>query len=322
MSALAEVTARRHLGVRLDWSKFGLLVAFVIMCVVFSLASPHFLTFSNFRNVLRQSSVLFLAAAGQTLVLLTGGIDLSQGSIISVVSIVTALAIVRAGLVAGLISGLLAGVACGLINGLLVGKAKVQPFVATLGMMYVADGMALIANGGQPVEILTDMADKFFFLGGGYLGFIPIPVLVAAIAGVALYVFLKRTRSGRYIYALGGNPEAARLSGINVSSIHILVYVLSGLLCALASILLSARIISGQPTLGGDFNMQSLGATVIGGTALTGGKGGVTQTVVGVLLIGFMTNGLNILGLQTFYQRVVIGVVVILSVLLAMSKKR
>lgn len=317
-----EVAEMRLRRIQLDWAKSGMLIAFVAMCVVFSVASPYFLTVKNVLNVLRQSSVLFLVAAGQTIVLLTGGIDLSQGSVISLVSIIAALALVRYGILAAVWVGLATGLLCGLVSGLLVGKARLQGFVATLGMMYVAEGLALIAHGGQPVEMLTSGADKFFIIGGGYVGPIPIPVITAFVVGVVLHIFLTRTRTGRYVYATGGNPEAARLSGVNTSAVNVLVYVLSGLLCAAGSITLSARIMSGQPTLGGDFTMQSLGAAVIGGTALTGGRGGIPQTIVGVLFMGFMTNGLNILGLPTFVQRVVIGIVVIVSVLLAIGKGR
>lgn len=305
---------------RFDVSKLGLPVAFVMMITVFSLSSPYFLTVKNVLNVLRQSSVLFLMAAGQTLVLLTAGIDLSQGSVVSLVSITTVLGLVKWGIMPGVLVGLATGLACGLVNGLLVGKAKLAAFVATLGMMYVAEGVALLANGGQPVEILTSSADSFFLIGGGYLGPIPIPVIIAIVVGLLLHVFLTRTRTGRHIYAVGGNAEAARLSGIDISKVKILVHALSSVLCAAGSIILSARIMSGQPTLGGDLNSQSLGAAVIGGTALTGGRGGILQTVVGVLFMGFMTNGLNILGLPTFVQRVVIGVVIVVSVLFSMMK--
>lgn len=306
-----------------DAGKLGLLIVFFLMIIAFSILTGNFLTLDNFRNVLRQSSILFLVVAGQTIVMLTGGIDLSQGSIISLVSILTAVGLRDLGLIPGILIGLLVGTLCGLITGWLVGKANLQSFIASLGMMYVADGFALIANNGQPVsDIPSNIIDKFFWLGGGYVGWFPVPLILALIIFGICYFFLKSTRTGRYIYAVGGNEEAARLSGVNTSRVKIIIFVISGLLCAISSISLTARIVSGQPLLGTDFTMQSLGATVIGGTALTGGRGGIFNAVMGVLFIGFMTNGLNILGVPTFIQRVIIGVVIIISVLLAHVKQK
>lgn len=308
---------------RINFNKIGLPVMFILMLVIFTILTERFLTLDNVRNVFRQSSILFFFAAGQTIVMLTGGIDLSQGSIISLVSILTAVSLCQFGLVQGILIGLLVGIACGGITGLLVGKGRMQPFIASLGMMYLADGFALIATNGQPVSnIPMDIIDQFFWLGGGYVGWFPVPLILAIIVFVILQVFLKHTRTGRYIYAVGGNEECSRLSGINVSWIKILIFLISGLLCAVGSISLTARIISGQPLLGGEFTMQSLGATVLGGTSLTGGLGGVGNTVLGVLFIGFMTNGLNLLGVPTFVQRVVIGAVIIISVYMATIKEQ
>jgi ribose transport system permease protein len=306
-----------------NFNKIGFQVMFLVMLIIFAILSSNFLTLDNFRNVLRQSSILFFITAGQTIVMLTGGIDLSQGSIVSLVSIITAVALCSCGLVPGVLIGLLVGLLCGAVTGLFVGKGRLQPFIASLGMMYLADGFALIATNGQPVSNLpAEFVDKFFWLGGGYIGWLPVPVIFAIIAFVVLHVFLKHTRTGRYIYAVGGNEECSRLSGVNIARIKFLIFLLSGLLCAVGSIILTARIVSGQPLLGGDYVMQSLGATVIGGTSLTGGVGGVVNAVFGVLFIGFMTNGLNLLGVPTFVQRVVIGAVIILSVYMATINKK
>ncbi|HHU51303.1 MAG TPA: ABC transporter permease [Firmicutes bacterium] len=321
--AVAETNRINGRKFNLDLNKYGIPIAFVIMMIVLTFLSDRFLTLNNIRNVLRQSSILFIVACGQTLVLLTSGIDLSQGSVISLVSMTTALSLCKYGLVPGVIIGILTGLACGSVTGLLVGKAKLLPFVASLAMQYIADGLALISNNGLPVtNIPGNVINKFFVIGGGYVGWFPVPLIIAIVVFLILYFVLKKTKLGRYIYAVGGNKEAARLSGINVDRIQIIVFALSGLLSALASIVLTARMVSGQPIVGQEYSMQSLGATVIGGTLLTGGKGGVTNTIFGVLFIGFMTNGLNILGISTFVQRVLIGAVIIISVYMTSIKKK
>lgn len=320
---LRETNKIKGRNFNLDMSKYGIPIAFVIMMIILSLLSDRFLTLNNIRNVLRQSSILFIVACGQTLVLLTSGIDLSQGSVISLVSMTTALSLCRFGLIPGVLIGILTGLACGSVTGLLVGKARLLPFVASLAMQYIAEGLALISNNGLPVtNIPSDVINKFFIIGGGYVGWFPVPLLIAIAVFLILYFVLKKTKLGRYIYAVGGNKEAARLSGINVASIQMTVFALSGLLSALGSIVLTARMVSGQPIVGQEYQMQSLGATVIGGTLLTGGKGGVTNTIFGVLFIGFMTNGLNILGISTFVQRVLIGTVILISVYMTSFKKK
>lgn len=320
---LRETNKIKGRNFNLDMSKYGIPIAFVIMMIILSLLSDRFLTLNNIRNVLRQSSILFIVACGQTLVLLTSGIDLSQGSVISLVSMTTALSLCRFGLIPGVFIGILTGLACGSVTGLLVGKARLLPFVASLAMQYIAEGLALISNNGLPVtNIPSDVINKFFIIGGGYVGWFPVPLLIAIAVFLILYFVLKKTKLGRYIYAVGGNKEAARLSGINVASIQMTVFALSGLLSALGSIVLTARMVSGQPIVGQEYQMQSLGATVIGGTLLTGGKGGVTNTIFGVLFIGFMTNGLNILGISTFVQRVLIGTVILISVYMTSFKKK
>lgn len=304
--------------IRESFRQSGLIIIFFAMLVIFTFLSPHFLTVDNFRNVLRQISVLFLVASGQTLIMLTGGIDLSQGSVFSLVSMITAIGLVSRGLLGGILYGLTGGIICGGITGILVGKLKLQPFIASLGMMYIAEGFALISNNGQPISnIPRDVADRFFLLGGGYIGSVPIPVIFMAVIFIIIYTFLRRTKTGRYIYAIGGNEEAARLSGIHVDNIKVLIFIIDGLLVAIGSMILTARIIAGHPLLGADMLMQSLGAAVIGGTSLTGGRGGVINCIFGVLFIGFMTNGLNLLGIPTFAQRVVIGTIIIISVFMA-----
>jgi len=298
------------------WERVGLLAAFLAMLGTYAVLSPNFLTLRNFTNVLMQSSALLFLAGGQTVAILSAGLDLSQGSVVSLVSVVTAANIIQHGLVAGSLLGLAAGTLAGLTNGLFVGKARIQPFIVTLGMFYVASGAAMTYVNGSAVFGVPDPArSQWFWFGGGYIGWLPAPVLLAAFGLAALHYVLTRTQFGRHVYALGGNEQVAVLSGINVARVKVWVYTLSGFMAAFGGYILSARVISGQPLLGaGSLLLQSIGAVVIGGTSLFGGEGSVLRTVLGVLFIAFMVNGLNILAISTFVQDIIIGTLIILSV--------
>ena len=303
--------------------QFKLLCAFMGMCVIFSVANPQFITLSNLLNVFRQASTLFMLACGQTLVLLVAGIDLSQGSVVGLVSVMTALGLIKFGLVPGVLLGLLTGTVSGFIIGLVITKAKVVPFVVTLGMLFIAEGATLFITDGQPVFGIPHAVSKqFFFIGGGYLGPVPFPIILFALALLTFFFILKWTRLGRYLYAIGGNEDAAHLSGINLDNVKILVYTLNGALVALGSIILTSRVNSGQPLLGGDYLMESIGAVVIGGTSLFGGRGGVLQTCLGVCFIAFMVNGLNILGVSSFVKQMLIGILMIGAVFLTFQSGR
>ena len=300
-----------------------LLGAFVLMCVIFSILNSNFLTASNLLNVLRQASTLFMLACGQTLVLLIAGIDLSQGSVLGLVSVVTALGLIHFGLLAGILGGLLIGSLCGLVCGLVIAKARVPAFVVTLGMLFIAEGVTLIMTDGQPVfGFPSEVANKFFFIGGGLVGIVPVPVILFVLALLFFHKYLKLTRFGRHIYASGGNEEAAHLSGIQVDRRKIIVYTLNGFLVAVGSLILTSRVNSGQPLLGGGYLMESIGAVVIGGTSLFGGRGGVLHTSIGVCFIAFMVNGLNLLGISTFIKETLIGVLMIVAVLFSVQRGR
>jgi ribose transport system permease protein len=308
---------------KVEWSNYGLLFAFIIMCIVYSILSPHFLTVNNITNVLRHAAVILCMACGQTFVLLSAGIDLSQGSIVSLVSVMTVDMILKHGLILGSLLGIGVGVLFGLINGIIIGKLRVQPFIATLGMLYIASGTALFYSGGAPIYGLEGaQKDTFFWFGGSYIGPIPVPVIFATIALLVCYLILNRTKFGRHVYALGGSEEVARLGGVNIARIKIAIYTLSAFFSAIGSYLLTSRVISGQPILGaGMLMMQSIGAVVIGGTSLFGGEGGVFRTLLGVLLISFIVNGLNLLAVSTFIQEIVIGAIIILSVMVSIFRK-
>jgi len=314
---------KRFAGVHLE--NFFLLVAFLLMCATYSLLSPAFLTINNILNVLRQSSVLFFLAAGETLALLSAGIDLSQGSIVSLVSVISADMMMRGyGFWMGTLTGLAVGTACGLFTGLWVGKGRLNPFIATLGMSYMASGIALLYTGGDAIFGLPqDCLSIMGWIGEGYLLGIPIPVFLSGIALGLMYLFLNHTRLGRYIYAIGGSEDASNVSGINIPRTKIWVYTLSAFLASIGGSILTSRCISGQPILGGGtLQLESLGSVVIGGTSLFGGEGGILRTLLGVMIISFGINGLNLLATSTYLQDVVVGAIIIFSVWIGILRRR
>jgi ribose/xylose/arabinose/galactoside ABC-type transport system permease subunit len=296
----------------------------VAMFAVFSILSPYFLTRNNVTNVLMQSAPLLILATGQTYALLMGGLDLSQGSIISLVSVVTAGILLRHGIVLGAVAGLGAGFTVSLVNGLLIGRARIQPFIVTLGTLYMVAGAAMVYSGGSSIFGLPKPdVDYFFWFGGGFMGPILVP-LVVAIALIAIaHVILTRTRFGRHVYAVGGSETVAVMSGIDVGRVKILIYMVSGSCASIAGFMMSGRVISGQPLLGaGDILLQSIGAVIIGGTSVFGGQGGVLRTVLGVLVVAFMVNGLNLLAIDTFAQQIIVGAIIILSVWVNSFRRR
>jgi ribose transport system permease protein len=315
----------KHLFAGFHLENLFLIIAFLIMCGIFSLMTPAFLTVDNLFNVLRQSSVVLFLASGQTMALLSGGIDLSQGSVVSLVSVVTADLMMRGyGFGTGVLGGIVTGLLCGLFTGLWVGKARLNPFIATLGMNYIAAGVALLYTGGDaifglPPNCLAVMG----WIGEGYFLNIPIPVIFAVVNLGIVYLFLNHTRLGRHIYAVGGSEEASRVSGINIPRVRIWVYTLSALLSALGGVVLTSRCISGQPILGGGtILLESIGATVIGGTSLFGGEGGILRTVLGALIMSFGMNGLNLLATSTYMQDVIVGAIIIISVWIGILRRK
>jgi ribose transport system permease protein len=306
----------RSLLGRIEPAIIGPGIALIGMIVLFAILSPYFLTRSNFTNVLVQSAPLLILAAGETFALLMGGLDLSQGSIVSLVSVVTAGTMMQNGIVLGTLTGLAAGLALSLVNGLLIGRARIQPFIVTLGTLYMAAGLAMVYSGGSSIFGLPKPdVDYFFWFGGGFIGPVPVPVLIALLVVAATYIVLTRTRFGRHVYAVGGSEPVAVMSGIKTGRVKIGIFLISGGCASLGGYLMSGRVISGQPLLGaGDILLQSIGAVIIGGTSIFGGQGGVLRTVLGVFVIAFMVNGLNLLAIDTFAQQVIVGAIIILSV--------
>ncbi|RHW42588.1 ribose ABC transporter permease [Neobacillus notoginsengisoli] len=301
-------------------SKLGPLIGLVILILILAVVSPSFLTLNNVFNVLRQVSINALIAFGMTFVILTGGIDLSVGSILALSSALTA-GMLASGMdpVLAVLIGLLAGAAMGALNGLIITKGKVAPFIATLATMTIFRGLTLVYTDGRPITGLSD-STLFELMGRGYLGWIPVPVIWMLVTYCILYFILKKTTFGRRVYAIGGNEEASILSGIRADRIKFWVYSITGTLSALAGIILASRLNSAQPTAGATYELDAIAAVVLGGTSLSGGRGWIFGTLVGALIIGVLNNGLNLMNVSSFYQQVVKGGVILLAVLLDRKK--
>jgi ribose/xylose/arabinose/galactoside ABC-type transport system permease subunit len=302
------------------FSTYGIYFAFVLLAGVMSVTSPPFRTLSNVENILQQISVNGIIAIGMTLVIITAGIDLSVGSILAL-SAVVATSFAHSDtrwLIVPILLGVLTGLACGTVNGILIAKKRLAPFIVTLGMMTVARGLALVYTGGGPVINLSDGYDE---IGGGSLGPIPYPALIFFLMLVLGVVILHYTRFGRYVYAVGGNELAAKVSGVNTDRILIGVYALAGALAGLAGVVLSSRVMSGSPATGTGYELNAIAAVVIGGTSLSGGVGTIAGTLVGVLIIGVMNNGLDLLNVSSYWQQIVKGVIIVLAVLLDKKAK-
>lgn len=298
--------------------RMGPLVGLILIVIILSIISADFLTVGNIFNVLRQVSINALIGFGMTFVILTGGIDLSVGSIIALSSAFAA-GMMASGTNSWLAIGVgvLSGTLMGTINGVVIARGKVAPFIATLATMTIFRGLTLVYTQGKPI---TGLPDAFGMIGRGYLLEIPMPVIWMLVAFGALYVLLKYTSFGRHVFALGGNEEATRLSGINTSRVKVLVYSISGLLASISGIILTSRLNSAQPTAGTSYELDAIAAVVLGGTSLAGGKGWIVGTLIGAMIIGILDNGLNLMNVSSFYQLVVKGGVILLAVLLDRSK--
>lgn len=291
---------------------YGSLLGLLLIGAALSLLSDRFLTTSNLINVARQVSINAIVAAGMTIVIITGGIDLSVGSTIALAGCAALIVARLLGDVAGMTVGILAAAGVGLLNGALVAWGRVPPFITTLATMTVVRGVALVLTNGEPI-VKTD--GPYLWLGQASVGPIPVPILLMVVTLVGAHWFLSRTRWGTYVYAVGGNAEAARLSGISLAGIQILVYVLGGALAGLAGLVLAARLSSAQPNTGVGFELDAIAAVVLGGTSLMGGEGTIWGTTVGAFIIGVLNNGFNLMNVSPFYQLIAKGAVIVLAVL-------
>ncbi|MCS6907644.1 MAG: ribose ABC transporter permease [Anaerolineales bacterium] len=294
--------------------RFGLVFSFLLLVLALSLLSERFLTVSNLTNVLRQATINGIVSVGMTLVILSGGIDLSVGSVLAL-SVTIGASLMKQGqpVVLAVPAALAIGTFLGAINGVMIARAKIPPFIATLGMLTVARGLTLMYTQGQPI---TGLPAGFRWIGTGVVGGIPVPVLLTLLVFAAGWVFLSLTKYGAQIYLMGDNPTAARLVGIPLERMTVLVYALSGFCAALAGLVLVARLDSAQPIIGQGYEFNAIAAVVVGGTSFAGGEGGLGGTLLGTLLIETLNNGLNLLNVSPLWEQVVKGVVIALALLL------
>jgi len=306
-------------ALRASGRRLGTVVGLVGLCLLLSALTPYFLTVSNLLNVLEQTAINAVIAAGMTFVIISGGIDLSVGSLVALAGVVLALCLqAQAPLVAAIAAACAAGAAFGMLNGLAITWGRLPPFIATLGMMSIARGCALLFTGGRPV---SGFDVDFRHVATGRFLRVPAPVFITLAVYLLGRVVLAETRFGRYVYAMGGNEEATRLSGVNVRLHKTMVYAVSGLASAIAAVVLTARLNSAQPIAGIMYELDAIAATVIGGTSLMGGEGGLGGTIVGALIMGVLRNGLNLLGVSSFVQQIVIGLVIVFAVVIDTSLK-
>lgn len=310
---------------RTQLAKFQSLIALVLLCIGISLMSDKFLTVDNAWNVMRQISVNICISVGMTLVVLTSGIDLSVGSVLAFCGAITA-GLLKFGielpannlyigftLLGAILAGLIVGALLGLFNGWTVTRFKVPPFVATLAMLTIARGLTLLWTKGFPI---SNLGDSFAYIGTGWFLGIPLPVWISALVIVSAVVITQKTALGRYIYAIGGNEHASKLSGININKVKLIVYSIAGVLAAVGGIMVTSRLDSAQPNAGISYELDSIAAVVIGGTSLSGGRGTIMGTVLGAIIIGVLNNGLVLLNVSPFWQQVVKGGVILLAVII------
>lgn len=295
---------------------FGIYMTLIFLTVVFTLASGNFMTVDNMLNLLRQIAINGLIALGMTMVITTSGIDLSVGAILGLTAMLTAL-LITSGVPAiiAIIIALIVGAFLGFINGILIAKYKLQAFIVTLATMTMYRGFTYVISNGKPVSNITEVG-LFPFIGKGDILGIPVPIFIFFAAFIVVYIVMNKTVFGRNVYATGGNMKAAALSGIDVDKTQIKVYMISGVLATIAGLILISRLNSAQPTLGDGYELDAIAAAVIGGTSLAGGRSRISGTLIGILILGIISNGLNIIGVSSFYQEIVKGLIILVAVLI------
>jgi len=326
--AQQKIISRPSFGAFMN--KYGIVVIFIGLCIILSIVEPAFRSMRNVTNVIRQVSIIGIVSMGVTFCIITTGIDLSSGSMIALISVVVAstaqnavnpdqpISVVMPILFAIIISLVLGGV-LGTINGSLTAFGKIPPFIATLGMMTVARGAAALFTQGRPVG---DLKDSFTFIGTGSFIGIPIPIWIYIAMAILSHILLSKTKFGRHVFAIGGNEQAARICGINVEKTLVKVYAYAGFLTAVSAIMLTARTSAGNPTYGVAYELDAIAATVIGGTSLSGGLGSIPFCVVGALIIGVLNNGMDLLGVNAYWQQIVKGVIIVVAVLIDARKQK
>ncbi|MDR2143247.1 MAG: ABC transporter permease [Treponema sp.] len=299
----------------------GILVGFAVLFIVLSIFAERFFSYDNFINVLRTVSTNAFLSIGVMMAIMLGGIDLTGGALLAFAGCVSVVAMDRFGapIPVAFACGLLVGITAGFINGVIIAFSGIHPFVVTLAMMSICRGGAYLIADGKPVPLRND---AFTELGNGYLGPVPLPVVYTLCFLFFAYLLLNRTRIGRHMYAVGGNPIAAKYSGINIIKVKIMVWTLSGFLGAFGGVILAARMSSGQPAVGLGFETDAIAAAVLGGTSMYGGVGNIGGVFIGILVIGIIANGLNLLHVNSFWQYVAKGIIILLAVYIDMYRKR
>ncbi|MCJ7825953.1 MAG: ABC transporter permease, partial [Anaerolineales bacterium] len=316
----AEQSRRGVVQSIIAFKEAGILVIFFLLCIALSISSPYFLTLSNLTNVVRQFSMIAIISVGMTMVIITGGIDLSVGSIVGLAGCVAGWMLVDGYTIwFSIFVGLLVGILVGFVNGSLVVWVGLPQFIATLGTMGIARGLALVITRGYPLQ---PFPDEFLWIAQGFIGPIPVPVVIMIVVLVAGHIFLSKTTSGRYMYCIGSNSVAARLSGINVNKTLLMAYTITGFVSAISAIILISRLSSAQADNGTGWELDVIAATVIGGTSLAGGVGSVFGTLIGAAMMGVIRNALILLRVSVYWQTVVIGLVILVAVSLDVLRQR
>ncbi|AIC29602.1 ribose ABC transporter permease protein (plasmid) [Rhizobium etli bv. mimosae str. IE4771] len=301
--------------------QFSIVLVFFLIVAFFAFANQYFMTWLNWLNLVRQSSINGILAIGVTFVILTKGIDLSVGSVMALAGMIAASLVTETNeqfVLFGIFAGLAAGAGLGLVNGVLVAAVKVPPFVVTLGMLSVARGLTLIFSEGRPIP---NLSDPFKWIGSGQIMYIPVPIVILFVVFLIGWTVLNYTTFGRYVYAVGGNEKAARTSGISTKVIVGATYVISGLLAGLAGLVLTARTTAALPQAGIGYELDAIAAVVIGGTSLAGGRGSLLGTLIGALIIGTINNGMDLMGVSSYYQQVLKGTIIVVAVIADQIRK-
>lgn len=299
--------------------KYKTVISMLVLCLIISILTPRFLTVSNILNVLTQVSVNAIIAAGMSFVILTGGIDLSVGSTLAITGAVAAAIIKSNGSVLlAVLAAIVIGAAIGAFNGVVISKRKIQPFIVTLATMTIFRGVTYVFTDGTPI---SGLGDSFTVIGNQRLVGVPLPVIFTVFVFVIAWYLITQTRFGRFVYALGGNEDCARLSGINTDRIKTYVYIICGIAAAISGIIVTSRIGSASPNAGTGYELDAIAAVVLGGTSTAGGEGTITGTIIGAIIIGVLSNGLNLMNVSPFYQSIVKGIVILLAVLLDKKDK-
>ena len=300
--------------------KFLPFISLALLFVILSIASPYFLTSTNLASVIRQTAVINIMALGMTLVIVSGGIDLSVGSVLAFSGVIGATTMASGGSVPlGIIAGIISGTVWGCANGIVISKMRIPPFIVTLGTLGIARGLTLVISGGLPV---VGLPKEHSFLGEGSVGPVPFVLVVLVVCAVLTHFAMRSTKLGRYTYAIGSNEAAAVYAGIAVARYKVAIYAICGMLTGLAGMIETSRLMTGQPTAGTSYELQVIAAVVIGGGSLSGGEGTVVGTLIGAFIMGLMSNGSDLLGVNPYWQQVIIGMVIILAVAMDEARKR